>query len=111
MSPEKKESPCTAGTVTEANAISIFNISESGHNVKPSIRVREKEYPAIAAIKFKNNFVPLVDIPAMSDYRWQQHCLNDRLNNRELYSEYEDVDVTIDRLQSWLTEHAYLHEV
>lgn len=49
--------------------------------------------------------VPLVDIPMMSDYRWQQMALEDRIAHPEKYPE-EDLTVTVPRLRRWLEEHS-----
>lgn len=49
--------------------------------------------------------VPALSIPMMSDYKWQQLCLESRLKNPELYSEFEDVNASIARLQKWLKKN------
>ncbi len=51
------------------------------------------------------NSVPLVDIPMMSDYRWQLGALQSRLEHPELYEGKEDVSATIEHLRQWLKEH------
>lgn len=48
--------------------------------------------------------VPLVDVPMMSDYRWQQMALEDRIAHPEKYPE-EDLTVTVPHLRRWLAEH------
>ena len=50
-------------------------------------------------------FIPVVDIPMVSDYKWQLDCLNDRLNHPEKYEDTEDVPATIERIKKWLEEH------
>ena len=51
--------------------------------------------------------VPLVDLPMMSDYRWQLKSLRDRLEAPEKYRAIgEDVEVTIADLRRWLKEHS-----
>ncbi|MGN0488383.1 MAG: hypothetical protein ACI4HO_03865 [Ruminococcus sp.] len=49
--------------------------------------------------------IPILSIPMMSDYKWQQECLKSRLKHPERYSEYEDVNATIAKLRKWLDEH------
>ncbi len=50
-------------------------------------------------------FIPLLNIPFMSDYKWQLNCLKDRLENPEKYEAIENVPATIERLKQWLVEH------
>ena len=63
------------------------------------------------AIKCKDSetaeifFLPVVDIPMMSDYRWQLNCLKSRLEHPEIYAADEDVPAVIERLKRWLAEH------
>ena len=49
--------------------------------------------------------IPMIDIPQMSDYRWQQICLEKRLANPEYFAKREDVEATIAYLRKWLAEH------
>lgn len=50
--------------------------------------------------------LPIVNIPFMSDYRWQYECLQDRLKEPDKYREIgEDVEATIEHLKKWLVEH------
>jgi len=49
--------------------------------------------------------VPVVDIPQMSDYRWQELALQSRIENPELYREMGvDVDAEIARIKKQLAE-------
>ena len=51
--------------------------------------------------------VPLVDIPMMSDYKWQLTSLQSRLDHPEWYAAIgEDVEATIAQLRRWLEEHS-----
>jgi len=51
--------------------------------------------------------LPLVNVPFMSDYKWQYECLQDRLKEPDKYREIgEDVEATIEHLKKWLAEHA-----
>lgn len=67
--------------------------------------VAGKEFPVIGYTDLNGKAVPLVDIPSMSDYKWQLMCLQSRIENPELYSDTEDVAATIERLKKWLAEH------
>lgn len=50
--------------------------------------------------------LPLVNIPLMSDFKWQYMVLQDRLHYPEKYREKgEDVEATITRLKKWLKEY------
>ena len=49
--------------------------------------------------------IPAVDIPMISDLKWQLDGLRDRLENPEMYRRIgEDVEVSIDSLREWLTK-------
>ncbi len=48
---------------------------------------------------------PIVNIPMMSDYKWQKRCLEDRLKHPDKYENTEDVKATIERLYKWLEEN------
>jgi len=52
--------------------------------------------------------VPLVDIPMMSDYKWQRKALQSRLEDPEWYRAIlgEDVEAVIADLRLWLEEHS-----
>lgn len=73
--------------------------------------VAGKEFPVIGYTNFNGKLVPLVDIPSMSDYKWQLMCLHDRLEHPEKYRDTEDVDATIERLKKWLAEHTEQHSI
>lgn len=49
--------------------------------------------------------IPIVDIPQVSDYKWQLDCLNDRLQHPEKYAPFEDVEEHIAQLRQWLATH------
>lgn len=55
----------------------------------------------------EDNKVPIVDIPMMSDFKWQLGCLKSRLENPESYAEHlgEDVPAAIEELKMWLLNH------
>ena len=64
-------------------------------------------FPIIGYNIVNGQTVPLVDIPMMSEYKWQLDCLNDRIKNREIYETllHEDVDAEIEKLKKWLAEN------
>ena len=66
-----------------------------------------RAYPILAGVRSETvgEFVPLVDLPLMSDYRWQEDALEHRLTHRENYEGHEDVDSVIAYLRRWLSEH------
>ncbi len=64
-----------------------------------------KEFPVKWLFRLGNMEFPLVDIPMMSDYKWQFNCLLDRLEHPEKYREFENVEETIERLKKWLVEN------
>lgn len=50
--------------------------------------------------------LPLVDVPMMSDYKWQLKALEDRLENPEKYRAIgENVEEAIAQLREWLEKH------
>ena len=66
-----------------------------------------RAYPILAGIRSEivGGFVPLVDLPLMSDYRWQVKALEHRLAHRENYEGHEDVDSVIAYLRRWLSDN------
>ncbi len=72
-----------------------------------------EEYPVISFIE--GTLIPLVDIPMVSDYKWQYDCLIDRIKNRETYeASGEDVELSIEYLKDWLirnVEKAELNDI
>lgn len=77
--------------------------------------INGKEYEIIgqAAIKADNGditgYVPIVDIPMISDYEWQLNCLNNRLKHPENYSNSENVPQVIEQLKQWLFDYEEKH--
>ena len=70
-------------------------------------RLAGQDYPVTARVKMQGGLnVPLVDLPMMSDQRWQVMALEDRLAHREKYEDSEEVDSVIADLRKWLAEHA-----
>ncbi len=67
-----------------------------------------KRYPVTATIRSKMfGEVPLVDIPMMSDFKWQLTALEGRLKDPEGYAKTfgGDIEVVIANLRAWLQEH------
>lgn len=63
-------------------------------------------YPVMGALNVKGEgFVPVLDLPQMSDYDWQLCCLNDRLEHPQKYEGLENVAERIAHLRSWLKKH------
>ena len=48
---------------------------------------------------------PVLDIPLMSDYKWQLGALESRLRHPERYEGLEDVMATVTGLKGYLEEH------
>lgn len=70
--------------------------------------VSGQEFPVIGFVNNGGHPVPLVDIPSMSDYKYQLMCLQSRLEDPEMYRNVlgEDVEAEIERLKKWLMENA-----
>ena len=47
---------------------------------------------------------PILDMPLVSDYRWQLNALESRLRHPEFYAE-EDLPATIERLRAYLEKN------
>lgn len=79
--------------------------------VKETYEINGKEYPIAGYVETANedtgesSYIPVVDIPMMSDYNWQLLALNDRLSHPERYEATENVKETVERLYGWLREH------
>lgn len=74
-----------------------------------TMKIGTKDYPITGYVKSKKHgVVPMVDIPMMSDYKWQLQSLQSRLENPELYRRVlgEDVEAVIAQLRKWLEEHS-----
>lgn len=69
-----------------------------------------KEYPVFGHARVVDKgkvtgTVPIVDIPQMSDYKWQLDCLNDRLEHPEKYEPFENIEEHIAKLRQWLADN------
>lgn len=78
-------------------------------NQLKTMKIGSREYPVEGYIETKQTgFVPLVNIPVMSDYKWQLSSLRSRMENPEMYREGtgEDVEAVIAMLCKWLEIHS-----
>ena len=67
---------------------------------------QERERRRKAAEKqAKTCSIPLLDIPMMSDYKWQLGCLKSRLEHPENYADSENVEEVILKLHQWLEDN------
>lgn len=64
-----------------------------------------KEYPVIGLSRFKGQVVPVVDMPVMSDFRWQLNALKTRLQRPDLYEKHENVNRVAKELRQWLIKN------
>lgn len=60
-----------------------------------------RDYPVIGYVSTRETgTVPLVDIPMMSDYKWDLECLESRKKHPEVYRKMgEDVEAVIAKLE------------
>lgn len=72
-----------------------------------------KKFPIVGYVALRNengevtqDTIPIVDLPWVSDYKWQFDCLVDRLEHPEKYAAFEDVEEQILHLKTWLLDHA-----
>lgn len=73
-----------------------------------SMTIGGKEFLVIGTVKSEMfEEVPLVDIPMMSDFKWNLRGLEGRMEDPELYAKTfgEDVEAVIADLRQWLQEH------
>lgn len=75
--------------------------------------INGKEFPIVGYVALRNengevtqDTIPIVDLPWVSDYKWQFDCLVDRLDHPEKYATSEDVEERILYLKTWLLDHA-----
>ncbi len=87
----------TMYTPESINQPDTYNLGGRDFKVKGYIKIMDKE----ADCQF---YAPLVDIPMLSDYKWQLDCLNDRLEHPERYKD-ENLPEVIERLKLWLQTH------
>lgn len=72
-----------------------------------TVEICGMEYAVVDEIRVRGTdiHIPVPDIRMMTDYKWQEMCLNDRLEHPEIYEDTEDVEATIQRLKNWLENH------
>ena len=73
-------------------------------------RIAIDKYPIIGCIDVTDNGkkiseTQIIDMPSMSDYKWQLDCLKDRIEHPEVYEKIEDVQAAITQLQKWLEQN------
>ena len=80
---------------------------EAPTEASETYNINGQDFPIVGYYKVNGQTVPLVDIPSMSDYKWQLDCLISRIEHREIYETllHEDVDAEIEKLKKWLAEH------
>lgn len=82
-------------------------ICEAPTEASGAYNINGQDYPISGYQNINGQAVPLVDIPMMSDYKWQLDCLISHIEHREIYETllHEDVDATINKLKKWLEEN------
>lgn len=83
------------------NKPDTYTISGRKYKVEEYVKVKNKDTQ-------EQYFLPLVDIPMVSDYKWQSDALESRLKHPEWYEKDENVSEVIERLKAWLSEHTPL---
>lgn len=53
---------------------------------------------------------PIVDVPLVSDYKWQLDALEDRLRHPERYEEREDMAAVIQKIRTYLEKNREVGE-
>lgn len=82
-----------------SNTDNTYNLLGKDYPISGQIEVRDSEDNVVG-------YLPLVDIPMTSDYKWQLTCLKDRLDCPDVYSDIDDnVHDAVCRLKNWLEEH------
>lgn len=84
--------------------VSGINFPISGYAIPTA------ERKCIETPKPTKKSIPILSIPMMSDYKWQQQCLESRLKHPEWYVDEEDVEETILKIRKWLDVHKDLKE-
>ena len=77
------------------------------------MKINSQEYPITGYAESKEfGELPIVDIPMMSDYKWQLKCLKDRMKNPALYRDVlgENVEQVVVRIKRWLLENGATEE-
>ena len=91
------------------NFINIEAAGLPGVSVRTSAAYGEiggRYFPVTEVLPLKDNgFLPILNIPQMSDIQWQRRCLSERLANPQKYAKIEDVEAVTARLRNWLREH------
>ncbi len=88
-------------TPESVNKPDTYTISGRKYKVEEYVKVKNKDTQ-------EQYLLPLVDIPMVSDYKWQSDALESRLKHPEWYEKDENVSEVIERLKAWLSEHTPL---
>lgn len=88
-------------TPESVNKPDTYTISGREYKVEEYVKVKNKDTQ-------EQYLLPLVDIPMVSDYKWQSDALESRLEHPEWYEKDENVSEVIERLKAWLSEHTPL---
>lgn len=80
--------------------------NQGGKYILETMKIGTREFPVSGYVTDECiGTVRAVDIPMISDLKWQLRCLRDRLENPEAYQRIgEDVEATIASLREWLAE-------
>ena len=120
---DTKKAPQKAATfqgANEINSLQMHNTTKSGEIQGKSSRGKliptrpgevfslgGKSYPVTGYLSVAGMpTVPLVDLPMMTDYKWQLSCLESRLQHPEVYAQLENVEETVAKLRQWLKERS-----
>jgi hypothetical protein len=112
----KIKKSCAAATAQDIRSHDTFErISESSTNsitfdssCKETYEIAGKSYPVVGHAQQPGyGRMPIVNVPMMSDYKWQLMALESRLEHPERYAEHfgEDIPAVIERLKVWLLDH------
>lgn len=77
-------------------------------NITHFVRMFGRMFPVTGTVKRpKGKAIPVIDIPWMSDIKWQRDGYEDRLHRPEVYRDNlgEDVPQVLARLRAWLSEN------
>lgn len=111
----KIKKPCTVGAVQDFDSYEFTRSGQPHERIsdrlansitfdascKETYEIAGKSYPVVGYAKQPGyGRMPIVDVPMMSDYRWQLMALESRLRDPEGY-----VQAEVERLKSWLLEH------
>lgn len=56
-------------------------------------------------------FLPLLEMDADADYKWQVSALKSRIEHPELYEQEEDIEKEIAKIKKWIAEHRTINAI